>query len=385
MKNNYSILIIMVMFAAFALACNIAKACPASTIDTIVHVPNSGAFKSICRGSAVDLYTLKNKNNVIVAITNYGGRLVSIIVPDKNGRPTDVALGHDSIQAYQHPNDNCFGALIGRYGNRIAKGKFTLNGIVYNLDINDGANTLHSGFTGFQTRVFTAKQISGQQLQLQYTAKDGEGGFPGNLAVTVVYTLTDDNAIKIDYTATTDKATVVNLTNHSYFNLNGAGNKTTMDHLLKIDADSVLLLNNKRIPTGESEAVKGTPFDFTSFKTVGADIDKNDIQLTAAHGYDQNFILNRHGLKKPVATLKSTLTGITMDVYTTEPGLQLYTGNFLNPKLHDGKEGNVYGPRSGLCLETQHYPDSPNEPSFPSTVLNPGQVYHTITIYKFSN
>ena len=374
------------MLAALILmACNNAKACPASAIDTTIHIPDSGAFKSTLRGNSVDLYILKNKNNATVAITNYGGRLVSIIVPDKNGRPTDVALGHDSIQAYQKPNDNCFGALIGRYGNRIAKGRFTLNGMIYNLDINDGLNTLHSGFTGFQTRVFTARQISGQQLQLEYTAKDGEGGFPGNLAVMVVYTLTDDNAIKIEYTATTDKATVVNLTNHSYFNLNGAGNKTTMDHLLKINADSVLLLDSKRIPTGESESVKGTAFDFTSFKTVGADIGRNDMQLIKAHGYDQNFILNKHDLSKPVATLKSTLTGIIMDVYTTEPAVQLYTGNFLNPKLHDGKEGDVYGPRSGLCLETQHYPDSPNEPSFPSTVLNPGETYHTVTIYKFSN
>jgi aldose 1-epimerase len=385
MKNKRSLFILSVVLAVLTFVCNTTKARATSTTDTTVHIPDSGAFKSTLRGSKVNLYILKNKNNATVAITNYGGRVVSIIVPDKNGKPTDVVLGHDSIQSYQKPNDNCFGALIGRFGNRIAKGEFSLDGNTYHLDHNNGVNTLHSGFTGFQTRVFTAKQLSPQQLQLQYLAKDGEGGFPGNLTVTVVYTLTDDNAIKIEYTATTDKTTVVNLTNHSYFNLNGAGNKTITDHLLKINADATLPVDSTGIPTGQLEQVKGTPFDFTSFKLVGADIGKDDVQLKRGHGYDKNFVLNKHDLSQPVATLKSSLTGITMDVYTTEPGLQLYTGNFLNPKLHDGKEGAVYGPRSGICLETQHYPDSPNEPSFPSTVLKPGETYHTITIYKFSN
>jgi len=384
MENNRS-LFILPFFFVFAFFCNTVQAHTALADDTAIHIPDSGAFKSTLRGSAVSLYILKNKNNATVAITNYGGRLVSILVPDKNGKLTDVALGHDSIQSYQKPNDNCFGALIGRFGNRIAKGEFSLNGTTYHLDHNNGENTLHSGFTGFQTRVFTAKQLSAQQLQLQYLAKDGEGGFPGNLAVTVVYTLMDDNAIKIEYTATTDKTTVVNLTNHSYFNLNGAGNKTITDHLLKINADATLPVDSTGIPTGKIEPVKGTPFDFTSFKLVGADISKDDVQLKRGHGYDKNFVLNKHDLSEPVATVKSTITGITMDVYTTEPGLQLYTGNFLNAHLHDGKEGAVYGPRSGLCLETQHFPDSPNEPSFPSTVLRPGETYHTITIYKFSN
>jgi len=384
MKNKRS-LFILPFFFVFAFFCNTVQAHTALAADTAIHIPDSRAFKSTLRGNAVSLYILKNKNNATVAITNYGGRIVSIIVPDKNGKSTDVVLGHDSIQSYQKPNDNCFGALIGRFGNRIAKGEFSLDGTTYHLDHNNGVNTLHSGFTGFQTRVFTAKQLSAQQLQLQYLAKDGEGGFPGNLKVTVVYTLTDDNAIKIEYTATTDKTTVVNLTNHSYFNLNGAGNKTITHHLLKINADATLPVDSTGIPTGQLEPVKGTPFDFTSFKLVGADIEKNDVQIKRGHGYDKNFVLNKHDFKEPVATVKSIITGITMDVYTTEPGLQLYTGNFLNPKLHDGKEGAVYGPRSGICLETQHYPDSPNEPSFPSTVLKPGETYHTITIYKFSN
>jgi aldose 1-epimerase len=382
MKNSCRLFFLTICVAAFGLAGRV-NAKPVT--DTTVHTPDSGAFKSTLRGSTVSLYILKNKHNVTVAITNYGGRLVSIIVPDKNGKPTDVALGHDSIQAYQKPNDNCFGALIGRFGNRIAKGKFNLDGHTYQLDLNNGVNTLHSGFTGFQTRVFTSKQISPRQLQLQYLAKDGEGGFPGNLAVTVMYTLTDDNAIKIEYTATTDQPTVVNLTNHSYFNLNGAGNKTILDNLLKINADTTLPVDSTGIPTGQLEPVKGTPFDFTSFKLVGADIEKNDVQLKRGHGYDKNFVLNPHKLSRPAATVKSTLTGIIMDVYTTEPGIQLYTGNFLNPKLHDGKEGDVYGPRSALCLETQHFPDSPNESSFPSTVLRPGETYHSVTIYKFSN
>ena len=348
------------------------------------QIPADEGFEKSIDGKACHLYILKNHKGMEAVITNYGGRLVSLIVPDKNGRPTDVITGHDSIQGYQKPNDNSFGALIGRYGNRIAKGKFSLDGNNYQLDLNNGVNSLHGGFSGFQSRVFSAKQISDQQLQLDYISVDGEGGYPGNLTVKVTYTLTDDNALKIEYTATTDKNTVINLTNHAYFNLNGAGDKSIGDNLLRIDADSFLPVDSTLIPTGKLQPVKGTPFDFTELKVVGTDIGKDDDQLKKGLGYDHNFVLNKHDIHKAIATVKSTQTGITMDVYTTEPGLQFYSGNFLSDKVRDGKNGQVYGYRSALCMETQHFPDSPNKPGFPSTVLKPGQIYHSTTIYKFS-
>ncbi len=253
------------------------------------------------------------------------------------------------------------------------------------MDINDGVNTLHGGFSGFFSRVFTAKQVNDQQLELTYISKDGEGGYPGNLTVKVSYTLTDDNGVKIEYTATTDKTTIVNLTNHAYFNLNGAGSKTITDNLLKIDADAFTPVDTTLIPTGKLQPVKGTPFDFTSFKAIGKDIGQPDEQLKNGKGYDHNFVLNKHDISQSVATVKSAETGIVMDVYTQEPGLQFYSGNFLTGKTNDGKGGAAYNYRSALCLETQHFPDSPNQPAFPSTVLKPGETYHTVTIYKFHN
>ena len=376
--------------SVMATACNNGPAAQSgSARDTSAvpeaKIPDSAKFKSTVDGKVVDLYVLKNKNNVTIAITNFGGRLVSLLVPDKAGHATDVILGHDSLKGYQKAKENYFGAIIGRYGNRIAKGKFTLDGKSYKLDVNDGVNTLHGGLSGFHNRVFTAKQTGDQELELTYLSKDGEGGYPGNLSVKVVYTLSDDNALKIEYTATTDKATVINLTNHAYFNLNGAGNKTITDNLLKINADNFSPVDTTLIPTGKLQPVKGTPFDFTSFKTIGQDIGKADEQLKNGKGYDHNFVLNKHDITQPVATVKSTETGISMDVFTTEPGIQFYSGNFLSKADTDGKGGATYDHRSALCLETQHYPDSPNEPSFPTTVLKPGETYHTVTIYKFYN
>ena len=374
------------MFAA----CNNSSSTKTSTTtDSVtvhpVKVPDTAAFKTIIRNEPVALYILKNKSGDTVAITNYGGRLVSLIVPDKNQKPTDVILGHDSIAGYTKAKETYYGAIIGRYGNRIAKGKFTLNSKVYQLDVNDGVNTLHGGLSGFYNRVFTAKKISDQQLELTYVSKDGEGGYPGTLSVKVTYTLTNDNGLKIEYTAITDKATVINLTNHAYFNLNGAGDTTITNNLLKIDADTFTPIDSTLIPTGKLQPVKGTPFDFTTAKTIGADIGKTDAQLKNGKGYDHNFVLNKHTIDQAVVTLKSPVTGIAMDVYTTEPGVQFYSGNFIDGKVKDGKGGADYGYRSALCLETQHFPDSPNEPSFPSTVLKPGATYHTVTIYKFSN
>jgi aldose 1-epimerase len=359
-----------------------------STTDSLSNaaavVPDSAAFKSTIDGKQVGLFVLKNKNNASVAITNYGGRLVSLLVPDNKGTLTDVILGYDSLKNYQKPKEPYFGAIIGRYGNRIAKGKFNIGGKAYQLDINDGVNTLHGGFKGFYSRVFTPKQISANELQLTYTSADGEGGYPGNLSVKVTYTLSDDNALKIAYEATTDKPTIVNLTNHAYFNLNGAGNKTITDNLLKINADRFTPVDTTLIPTGKLQAVKGTPFDFTAFKAIGTDIGKTDEQLKNGKGYDHNFVLNKADINTSIATVKSPVTGIIMDVYTEEPGLQFYSGNFLTGASHDGKHGAAYGYRSALCLETQHFPDSPNQPSFPSTLLKPNQTYKTTTIYKFS-
>ncbi|NCD68135.1 aldose epimerase family protein [Mucilaginibacter agri] len=347
-------------------------------------VPDTNNFKSKVDGKETSLYILKNKNGMEAGITNYGGRIVSLLVPDKRDSLVDVVLGYDDVKTYQKPKESHFGALIGRYGNRIAKGKFTLSGKAYQLDVNDGVNTLHGGFKGFGFQVWDGKQLSDSTLELTYHSKDGEGGYPGNLTAKVTYTLQGDNSIKIAYSATTDKATVVNLTNHAYFNLNGAGDQSILNDLLSINADKFTPVDTTLIPTGELKPVKGTPFDFTTLKSIGRNINDQDDQLKNGKGYDHNFVLNKHTLSDKVATVKSPTTGIVMDVYTEEPGLQFYSGNFLTGKDADGKGGATYGYRSALCLETQHFPDSPNQPSFPSTVLQPGQTYHTSTIYKFS-
>jgi aldose 1-epimerase len=389
MKNNKNLLMMLSCSAALFAACNGNPKKTDSTVKdstsvTTQSIPDSANFEADVQGQKAKLFTLKNNSGATVAVTNYGGRLVSLLVPDKDGKATDVILGYDSLKSYQKPKEPYFGAIIGRYGNRIAKGKFTLDGKAYQLDINDGVNTLHGGFNGFYGKVFSAKQLSASQLELTYVTKVGDGGYPGNLTATVVYTLGDDNALKIEYKATTDKATIVNLTNHAYFNLNGAGNPTITDNVLQINADAFLPVDTTLIPTGKLQPVKGTPFDFTASKTIGKDIDVADEQLKNGKGYDHNFVLNKHDLTTPVATVKSTVTGITLEVFTEEPGLQFYSGNFLTGETKDGKGGKAYPHRSAFCLETQHFPDAPNQPAFASTVLKPGQTYHTVTIYKFS-
>ncbi|MGN7990376.1 aldose epimerase family protein [Pedobacter sp. 22226] len=343
---------------------------------------DSSKYASTIDGKSVKLYTLKNKKGASVSITNYGGRIVSLLVPDKNNKLTDVVLGYDSLGAYRKKGEPFFGALIGRYGNRIGKGKFTLDGKEYHLQLNDGVNTLHGGNDGFFSKVWDAKQ-DGQKLALSYVSKDGEAGYPGKLDVKVIYTLTDDNALQIDYLATTDKATVVNLTNHAYFNLNGEGNKTILDHELKIDANAYTPVDSTLIPTGKLQPVAGTAFDFNKAKTIGKSIEENDQQLKFGEGYDHNFVLAHHDGKTPVAVVKSPVTGITLEVYTTEPGLQFYSGNFLTGADKDGKGGKSYPHRSAFCLETQHFPDAPNHANFASTVLKPGETYKTSTTYKF--
>ncbi|SDP28809.1 aldose 1-epimerase [Mucilaginibacter sp. OK268] len=389
MKNNKNLLLILSCSTALFAACSgNPKATNSTAKDSVSantqQIPDSASFAADIQGQKVKLFSLKNNSGTTVAITNYGGRLVSLLVPDKDGKATDVILGYDSLKSYQKPKEPYFGAIIGRYGNRIAKGKFTLDGKAYQLDINDGVNTLHGGFNGFYGKVFSAKQQSASQLELTYVSKDGEGGYPGNLTATVSYTLGDDNSLKIEYKATTDKTTIVNLTNHAYFNLNGAGSPTITNNVVQINADAFLPVDTTLIPTGKLQPVKGTPFDFTTSKTIGKDIGTADEQLKNGKGYDHNFVLNKHNLTTPVATVKSTQTGITMEVYTEEPGLQFYSGNFLTGESKDGKGGKAYPYRSAFCLETQHFPDAPNQPAFASTVLKPGQTYHTITIYKFS-
>jgi len=345
---------------------------------------DTSAYSAKVQGKETKLFQLTNKNGAKLYVTNYGARIVSLIVPNRDHILTDVVLGYDSLKSFQKKGEPFFGAIIGRYGNRIAKGKFSLAGNTYQLQLNDGVNTLHGGPDGFYAKVWDAKQLDGQHLEMSYFSKDGEAGYPGNVNVKVVYTLTDDNSVKIDYSATTDKETILNLTNHAYFNLNGEGDGSILDHELSIAADGYTPVDKTLIPTSKIEPVKGTPFDFTTPKVIGKDIEAANEQLKSGKGYDHNFVLNKNDGSTPVASVRSLKTGIVMEVYTTEPGLQFYSGNFLTGTDKDGKGGKSYPFRSAFCLETQHFPDSPNQPNFPSTVLKPGQTYTTSTTYKFA-
>jgi len=343
-------------------------------------------FGTTADGKTADLYTLKNKNGMQVSITNFGATVVSIIVPDKAGKMADVALGYDDLAGYEL-NKNYLGVLVGRYGNRIAHGKFSIDGAEYTLAKNNGDNSLHGGIKGFNKAMWEAKEVSkgGEPaVEMKYVSKDGEEGYPGNLFVTVVYTLTNKNELKIDYSATTDKKTVVNLTNHTYFNLAGQGSGDILKHDLMINADTFTPVDSGLIPTGELKKVEGTPFDFRRTTAIGARIDASDEQIKLGGGYDHNFVLNRKaatGLSL-AARVSDPASGRTMEVWTTEPGVQFYTGNFLDGSFK-GKGGGAYQKRTAFCLETQHFPDSPNHPSFPTTLLKPGEKYHTTTVYKF--
>ena len=340
-------------------------------------------FQMEVNGKKTDLYTLRNKNNMEVCITNFGGRIVSVMVPDKDGQMRDVVLGFDSIQDYvSKPSD--FGASIGRYANRINQGKFTLDGTEYQLPQNNYGHCLHGGPQGFQYRVFDAVQPNPQELELTYVAEDGEEGFPGNITCKVLMKLTDDNAIDIRYEAETDKPTIVNMTNHSYFNLDGDAARNEA-HLLTIDADYYTPVDSTFMTTGEIAPVEGTPMDFRTPTPVGArSTDSDFVQLKNGNGYDHNWVLNTKGdVTRKCATLESPLTGIVLDVYTNEPGIQVYAGNFLDGSL-TGKKGITYNQRASVCLETQKYPDTPNKPEWPSAVLRPGEKYMSQCIFKFS-
>lgn len=337
-------------------------------------------------GKPVEIYTLTNNKGMEARIMTYGGTVVSLRVPDKTGKLDDVVLGYDAVADYQR-SSFYFGSLIGRYGNRIAKGEFSIDGKEYTLAMNNGANHLHGGVKGFDKVLWSARPSvdrGGPLLELTYLSHDGEEGYPGNLNVKVVYSLSEDNELKIEYAATTDKATVVNLTHHSYFNLAGAGNGNILGHELMINADRFTPTDRGSIPSGEFRSVKGTPFDFTRPTSIGSRIDQTDEQLKFGSGYDHNFVLNKKNRELSLAaTVYYAGNGRVMEIFTTEPGLQFYSGNFLDGSIK-GKSGKDYPRRSGLCLEAQHFPDSPNEPMFPTTLLRPGQKYSQTTVYKFS-
>jgi aldose 1-epimerase len=346
-------------------------------------LPDTAAYAKTINGKQTHLYILKNKHGMEAAITNYGGRVVSIAVPDKDGKQTDVVLGFDSVEGFQKSTERYYGATIGRYGNRIAKGKFKIDGKEYQSTINNAPNMLHGGKNGFQEMVWDAKLIDSATLELSYLSKDMEEGFPGNLKVKVTYSLTDDNSFKCEYEATTDKTTVVNLTNHAFFNLNGAGSGTVLDHTLQVDAETYVPVDSTLIPLGKIETVANTPFDFRKPTTIGSRINDDNVQLKNGKGYDHNFVLNKHDITKPIATITGDKSGVKMEIFTEEPGLQFYSGNFMKG-LNAMKSGKKDEYRTSFALETQHFPDSPNQPSFPSTLLKPGQTYKTQSSYRFS-
>jgi aldose 1-epimerase len=374
------ILLPIIALSLIAASCNNdPKQTTPSTQDSAAKASLTQQPYADLEGKAITEYTLRNAAGAELSIINYGGTITSLRVPDKNGKLQNVVLGFDSLAGYTQQGNPFFGALIGRYGNRIGGAKFTLDGTSYKLSANDNGNSLHGGKKGYDKVVWSAAPLPGDStLELTYRSADGEEGYPGNLSVKVVYTLTADNAVRIDYTATTDKATPVNLTNHAYFNLSGGSDSTILDHTLQIAAAKYTAVNDQLIPTGALPEVKGSPMDFNTAKSIGRDI------AQVKGGYDHNWVLDRtNDQLQQVATLRHPASGRTMEVWTTEPGLQFYSGNFLDGTLTRTLNGARYVKHAALCLETQHFPDSPNQPSFPNTILRPGETYRTTTVYKF--
>ena len=372
----------------FAMGASLALLASCGTQEKKTELTLSGLdpakFETTVDGTKpVRLYTLKNHNGMEVCVTNFGGRIVSIMVPDKNGTMTDVVLGFDSIADYQNiPSD--FGASIGRYANRINKGQITIDGTLIQLPTNNFGHCLHGGPTGWQYQVYEASQSNDSAIVLTINSADGDNNFPGNVTAHVTYSLTADNAVDISYDATTDKTTVINMTNHSYFNLNGDPSKPATDNILYIASDSITPVDSTFMTNGTMMAVKGTPFDFNTPKPIAPSVTGFDNeQVKFGNGFDHNWVLSTKGdITKPAAKLTSPATGISLTVYTDEPGIQVYTGNFLDGTVK-GKKGIVYPQRASVCLETQHYPDSPNKPQWPSVLLKPGETYHSHCIFKF--
>lgn len=344
---------------------------------------DSVKFIGVIDGEKTGLFDITNKNGLRAYFTNFGGRLVGLLVPDKDGKLVDVVVGLPSVDSYRLATEPYFGATIGRYGNRINKGKFVIDGIAYHSPTNNGVNMLHGGTKGFQDVVWKAQQSDASAIRFSYLSVDGEMGFPGNLTVEVTYQLTEDNALKMTYAAKSDKNTIVNLTNHAFFNLNGEGSGTILDHSLMIDANRYTPVDSTLIPLGQLAPVINTPFDFTKPQKIGKRILETNQQLANGKGYDHNYVLNGEGSEKHAAKVIGDKSGITMDIFTDQPGLQFYSGNFM-----EGKNTFKYGSkdefRTAFCLETQHFPDSPNQPGFPSTLLKAGDQYKSVSIYKFS-
>ncbi|UHG90447.1 aldose epimerase family protein [Spirosoma oryzicola] len=347
-------------------------------------LPDPASFGGEVEGKKAQLFILKNKD-IQVAISNYGARIVGLLVPDKNGKMTDVAPGFSTVAEYQKPDGAFFGPVVGRFGNRIAKGKFTLDGKPYSLELNNNGNTLHSGPSGFHNHVWDAKQVDDKTVEMTYVSKDGEGGFPGTVTTKVTFSLTDDDALKIVYSGKTDKATPYNPTSHGFFNLNGEGSGTVNDHVVMINADKYSVVDKGLIPQGEPASVEGTPFDFRKPTAIGARVNEKNEQLTFAGGYDHNWVLNKTkpGEMTTAAEVIGDKSGIKMQVLTTEPAMQFYGGNFFKG-TDIGKYGKPTVYRGAFAMETQHYPDSPNHPSYPTTILKPGQTYSQTTEYRFS-
>lgn len=380
MKNSIFEMFLMASMLLVFFGCSTSKKQEETTQASVT----SESFGILPSGEEVTLFTMTNTNGLVAKVMSYGGIITSFKVPDKDGQLEDIVLGYDNLQGYLDATPY-FGAIIGRYGNRIAKGKFTLDSVEYDLAINNIGNHLHGGLAGFDKvnwKVTEVPSEKGVALAFSRVSPDMEEGYPGNLDVTVVYTLGNDNTLEFDYTATTDKATVVNLTQHSYFNLNGS-KSDILDHELMLNADKFLPVDSTLIPTGELRPVAGTPFDFTQFKKIGKDIDADNQQIAYGGGFDHCWVLKEDPKEMMLAaTAYEPNSGRALDVYTSEPGIQFYSGNFLDGTI-TGKNGIVYKHRSGFCLETQHFPDSPNQESFPTTVLNPGETYHTTTLMKF--
>ncbi|WP_276380971.1 aldose epimerase family protein [Flavobacterium sp. H4147] len=381
----------VVMLALFQFNCKdakkedtVSKESTEKVSDSVKTVLETKNFDTIIDGKKVSLYWIENKD-IKAAFTNYGGRLIGLWVADKNGKQTDVVVGMNSAKGFKTSTEPYFGATIGRVGNRIGKGEFTLEGKQYQVPLNNGKNALHGGIKGFQDVVWNAEKTDEKTLVFTYVSPDGEQGFPGNLSVKVTYTLTDDNSVKMEYEATTDKTTIVNLTNHAFFNLNGEGSGTILNHELQIYANEFTPVDEGLIPSGELKPVKNTVFDFTSKHTIGERIETKDEQLTFGKGYDHNYALNgtkKNGLNH-AATISGDKSGITLDIYTQEPGLQFYSGNFMQSK-NTFKSGAKDDFRTAFALETQHFPDAINQPKFAPIVLKPGEKYHTVSYYQFS-